>query len=67
MPAGCQDSTWRRVRDEWGIVWRVWRGRRRERERELAIVSQFGRHAALHVLRSKPAVREFFAAVDRQP
>jgi len=65
MPDGCDDSAWRRLRDEWGIVWRVWRGRRSERERELTIVSQHGRHTALHKVRSKQAAREFLDGVDR--
>lgn len=59
MPDGCDDSAWRRLRDEWGIVWRVWRGRHSERERELAIVSQQGTHAALYILRSKQDARAF--------
>jgi adenylate kinase family enzyme len=59
LPDGCEDTGWRRLRDEWWLVWRVWLGRRSERERELAIVAQYGGHAALHVLRSKRAVRQF--------
>ncbi len=67
MRDGCDDSAWRRLRDEWGIVWRVWRGRRSERERELTIVSQYGRLVALHVLRSKRSIRELLDGLDRQP
>ncbi|CAA9542630.1 MAG: DNA topology modulation protein [uncultured Thermomicrobiales bacterium] len=63
MPEGCDDSTWQRVSDEWGIVWKVWRRRRSDRERELRIVSQCGQHAALHMLRSKASIREFLEAV----
>jgi adenylate kinase family enzyme len=65
MPDGCDDSAWRRLRDEWGIVWRISRRRYTERERELGIVSRHGRHAALHVLRSKRAAREFLDGLDR--
>jgi adenylate kinase family enzyme len=65
MPDGCDDSAWRRLRDEWRIVWRVWRRRRSDRERELAIVSEHGRHATLHLLRSKRAVHAFIDGVDR--
>ena len=61
LPDGCEDAGWRRLRDEWWLVWRVWLGRRSERERELAIVARHGGHAALHVLRSKGASREFLA------
>ena len=58
MPDGCKDSPWRRLRDEWRIVWRVWRARHSEREREPEIVSRHGRHATLHLLRSKREARE---------
>lgn len=57
LPDGCDASAWRRLRDEWWLVWRVWLGRRAERERELAIVARHGGHAVVHVLRSKRAIR----------
>ena len=28
MPDGCEVTPWRRLRDEWWLVWRVWLGRR---------------------------------------
>jgi hypothetical protein len=56
---------WRRLRDEWGLVWRIWRVRDSDRERELGIVSQHGRHAPLHVLRSKRDVRRLLRAARR--
>ena len=62
MPDGCDESAWRRMRDEWWLVWRIWRGRRSERERELGIVSRNGSHVALYVLRSKSEIREFLGA-----
>lgn len=62
LPDGCAASPWRQLRDEWWLVWRVWLGRRSERERELAIVERHGGHATLHVLRSKAAIR---ALLDR--
>lgn len=65
LPDGCDDSAWRRLRDEWWLVWRIWRVRRSERERELGILSQHGRHAALHMLRSKRATRKFLDGLDR--
>jgi adenylate kinase family enzyme len=58
-PDGCDDNAWQQLRDEWWVVWRIWRGRRSDRERELEIVSQHGQHTSLHVLRSKREVREF--------
>ncbi|MBE0609501.1 MAG: DNA topology modulation protein FlaR [Dehalococcoidia bacterium] len=67
MPDGCDDTAWRRLRDEWRIVWRVWRRRRSERERELAIVSQHGEHAALYMLPSKRSARAFLDSLDSGP
>jgi adenylate kinase family enzyme len=62
LPSGCDESRLRRLRDEWCLAWRIWRVHRSERERELEILSQHGRHVAMHVLRSKRAVREFLGA-----
>jgi adenylate kinase family enzyme len=59
MPDGCDDSAIQRVRDEWRSVWVNWRDRREQPERERAIISEHGQHAALHVLRSKRAARAF--------
>jgi adenylate kinase family enzyme len=64
MPEGCDDSAWRRLRDEWPLAGRIWRFRRSEPEREREIISRHGQHAALHVLGSKLAAREFLDAVD---
>jgi adenylate kinase family enzyme len=59
MPEGCEDSAWRRLRDEWRLVGVIWRDRGSEPERGRAIVAEHGRHAALHVLGSNRAAREF--------
>jgi adenylate kinase family enzyme len=59
LPAGCDQSRVRRLRDEWRLAWRIWRVRRSERETELQILSQRGQHVAMYVLGSKRAVREF--------
>jgi adenylate kinase family enzyme len=64
LPVGCDESAWRRLRDEWRLVWRIWRGRRSERERELGILSQRGQRVPLHVLRSRRAARGFLDSVD---
>jgi adenylate kinase family enzyme len=64
MPEGCDDYAGQRLRDEWGAIWRVWRGRRSERERELTIVAESGRHVDLYVLRSKRATAEFLKGLD---
>ncbi len=65
VPEGCDDSAWRQLRDEWRLVWRIWRVRRSERERELGILSRHGKHVALHVFRSRRAAREFLDGLDR--
>lgn len=59
MPQGCDDSAWRRLRDEWRLAVVIWRRRRSEPECEREIICQRGQHAALHVLRSKRAARQF--------
>ena len=64
LPEGCDDSAWRRLRDEWRLAWVIWRNRRSELERELDTIAQYGRHAAPHVLRSKRAAREFLDGLD---
>ena len=64
MPPGCDDSVTRRLRDEWRLVGVIWRNRHSEPERGHAIISQYGRHAALHVLGSKRAAREFLSTLS---
>ena len=59
LPAGCEYSAWLRLRDEWRLAVLIWRGRRSEPEREREVIARHGQHVALHVLRSKRAVREF--------
>jgi adenylate kinase family enzyme len=61
MPEGCDDSAIQRLRDEWRAVWVNWRDRRKQPERERAIISEYGRHATLHTLSSKRAARAFLA------
>jgi adenylate kinase family enzyme len=60
MPEGCDDSSWRRLRDEWRLAIVIWRNRHSEPELEQEIVSQLGQQAVLHVLESKRATRDFF-------
>ena len=64
MPEGCVDSRSRRLRDEWGIVRRVWLGRRSEPERARTIVAQHGSHATVHILGSKKDVRDLLDGVS---
>ena len=67
LPAGCRYSAWLRLRDEWRLAVRIWQERRSEPEREHEIIAQHGQHVALHVLRSKRAVREFLDAISVPP
>ena len=64
MPEGCDDSSWRRLRDEWRLAIVIWRNRRSEPEREHEIISQYGQHAVLHALGSKRAAKEFLDGLD---
>jgi len=64
LPEGCDDSPWRRLRDEWRLAVVIWRSRRSEPEREHEIISKYGQHAVLHVLGSKRAAREFLDWLD---
>jgi len=66
LPEGCDYSAWSRLRDEWRLAVRIWRARRSEPERELEIISQHGQHVALHMFRSKRAVREFLGGLDAE-
>lgn len=67
LPEGCHYSRWLRLSDEWRLAVRIWRKNRSQPEREHEIISQHGRHVALHVLRSKRAVREFLDGLDTDP
>jgi adenylate kinase family enzyme len=62
LPNGCDESRWRRLRDEWCLARRIWRVRRSDRERELEIVAQHGKHVSMHLLRSKREASEFIGA-----
>ncbi len=63
MPEGCDDTAWRRFRDEWGVAWRVFPKRRWEPQLERRIISQHGQHASVHVLAPKPEATEFLIRV----
>ncbi len=62
LPKGCDESALRRLRDEWSLVWRIWRNHRSERELELGILAQHANHVASYVLRSRSATRDFLSA-----
>ena len=66
MPEGCEDSVWRRLRDEWGIAGRDWRRRHSDPERARAMLSEHGSHAAMHVLSSKREAKDFLSDLAAQ-
>lgn len=59
LPDGCDESISQRLGDEWGIVWRNWRGRKSVRERELSMASRCRSLMSVHVLSSKREAAEF--------
>ncbi len=63
MPAGCEDSRHRRLRDEWGGVGRIWRRRRSDPEQARSEIARHGTHTTVHVLRSRRELREFLDAI----
>jgi adenylate kinase family enzyme len=65
MPKGCDDSAARRLRDEWGGVWRIWRSRRSEPSRARSEFVCHGSHTTLHVLSSRREAKAFLDAVSR--
>jgi adenylate kinase family enzyme len=64
MPEGCEDSRGRRLRDEWGIVGRVWLRRRSDPAQARAMLAQHGSHVAVHELDSKRAAKQFLAGLN---
>ena len=64
MPEGCQDSAWRRLRDELPLAVRIWRQRRVEPSIEREIIAEHGQHTTVLVLRSKRAASELLAQLD---
>jgi adenylate kinase family enzyme len=64
LPKGCDYSSWGRLRDEWRLTILIWRNRRSEPEREREVISKHGKHVAVHVLRSKGAVRELLEGLN---
>jgi adenylate kinase family enzyme len=65
MPAGCEDSVSRRLRDEWGGVGRIWRNRRSDPEYVRSEIVRHGSHTTVHVLRSRRQASAFLDAVCR--
>lgn len=59
LPRGCDESAWRRLRDEWSLAWRIWKTHGLEVQRDLALLSRCREEVAVHVLRSKRELREF--------
>jgi hypothetical protein len=53
------------LRDEWGGVWRIWRGRHSEPEFARSEILQHGSGTMVHVLRSRREAKAFLDAVGR--
>src|SRR5262245_37357462 len=64
LPEGCEDSAWRRLRDEWRLVTVIVRNRGSDAARGRAIVARHGRDAASYVLGSKRAARQFLNRLE---
>lgn len=67
LPDGCDDNRWRQLRDEWWLVWRIWRGRHSDRRRERRILMQHDGNVSVYVLRSKRKIRRFLQAGTEMP
>jgi adenylate kinase family enzyme len=63
-PEGCDDSAWRRLRDEWRVAVIICRKRHSEAELEREIISRYGRHTTLHVFESKSVANHFLDGLD---
>jgi adenylate kinase family enzyme len=67
LPEGCHYSRFHRWRDEWQLAGRIWLHRRSDPEHEYETISQHQAQVAVHVLRSKEAVRDFLDDLDADP
>lgn len=67
LPVGCDYSSWQRLRDEWQLAVRIWRGRHSEPACERRIISRHGQGATVHVLRSKREVAELLDRFGGRP
>ncbi len=67
LPEGCDYSAWARLRDEWRLAGRIWRKRHVEPEREREVISQFGSHVSVHVLRSMQEIKDFLDRLEPTP
>ena len=67
LPDGCDESMAQRLKDEWGIVRRNWRGRKSIRERELAIASKCQALMRVHIISSKREAVELAKHIGPTP
>ena len=67
LPEGSTYTRWQRLRDEWRLAVRIRRDHRTEPALEGRIISKYGPHVDLYVLRSKRAVREYLDDLDADP
>jgi hypothetical protein len=59
LPAGCRETSWRRLRDEWRLVWRIWKVRQTERDLELNIMFEHEQQPDRYILRSAREAGDF--------
>ena len=64
LPEGCDDSVWRRWRDEWRLAVRIGRKDRSQPAREREVISRHGQHVTVLVFRSTRAVNAFLDGLD---
>ena len=64
MPEGCKDSVRRRLRDEWGMVGRIWLVRRSDPEQAREMVLRHGPHVVQYVLKTKRAAKELLSKLN---
>ncbi len=59
LPDGCEELALQRLSDEWGIVWRNWRNRKRVPADDLALANRCQGVMRVHILSSKLQVASF--------
>ncbi len=67
LPPGCDYSHWARWRDEWRLAGRIWQKRHSEPAHERDVIAQYGKHVAIHVLRSAGAVSDLLEQLNADP
>jgi adenylate kinase family enzyme len=64
MPEGCKDSVYRRLRDEWGGVGKIWHNRRSEPEYARSEIFHHASDTTVHLLHSRREATAFLDALS---